>query len=382
MFKIIINKIKIFIRIKSNFTLIRQIPTMKYFSLSIIFILLLNCSCKKTEHHQVIRSFCYWKTNFNINNYEDNPLIDSLKTTHMYVRFFDIGWNPLLHEALPIETINELEIGERSIQITPSIYITNEVIQQLNNEQLDTLCSRIIKRIEQIKTEKLNYYLNRNNPHNKLPQVLINDLLIDCDWTEKTRDKYFYLLKALKKSDYKISATIRLWQYKYMSKAGIPPVDRGLLMCYNMEDIKNYNAKNTIGSYQTLKSYLTHDEYQLKLDIALPIYSWTLLYTNKEFNDVCKEIDRNIISDTLNFKQLSENKYQAIQDLEYYYCNIRNGDIIKIDLVNDKEMKDMIELIKDKIKIDNLTRVTFFSYDKSNINNYGIKNINRYYESF
>ena len=300
----------------------------------------------------------------------------------MYVRFFDIGWNPLLHEALPIETINELEIREQPIQITPSIFITNEVIQQLSYEQLDSLGSRIIKRIEQVKTEKINYYYNQYNSTTKINTLLINDLLIDCDWTEKTSDKYFYLLKALKKSDYKINATIRLWQYKYMSKAGIPPVDRGLLMCYNMEDIKNYNAKNTIGTYKLLKSYLTHDEYKLQLDIALPIYSWTLLYTNKEFKSVCNEIDREIFSDTSKFKQLSENKYQAIKDLEYYYCNIRNGDIIKIDLVNDKEIKDMIELIKDKIKIDNQTRITLFSYDETNIHNYGIKNINQYYESF
>ena len=40
---------------------------------------------------------------------------------------------------------------------------------------------------------------------------------------------------------------------------------------------------------------------------------------------------------------------------------------------SEDELDKMISIIKDKIQIDNQTRVTFFSFDKKYINDYGIK---------
>ncbi|MEZ0130235.1 hypothetical protein AB9T88_10920, partial [Flavobacterium sp. LBUM151] len=60
----------------------------------------------------------------------------------------------------------------------------------------------------------------------------------------------------------------------------------------------------------------------------------------------------------------------------------RNGDEIRIEKISEDELEKMISIIKDKIKIDNETKVTFFSFDKKYINDYGTQNISGYYARF
>jgi hypothetical protein len=59
-----------------------------------------------------------------------------------------------------------------------------------------------------------------------------------------------------------------------------------------------------------------------------------------------------------------------------------NSDEIKIEKISDEEIDEMIDIITEKVKISNTTKVTFFSFDKKYINDYGVQNISKYYESF
>lgn len=365
-------------------------------------------SCKKDKKFDVIKSFCYWKTDSYFGQEEDS-LAKQMKLKHMYVRFFDVDWNPYAEEAQPVATIYNIRITD-GLKITPSIFITNDVLLNSSKSQLDVLSERMAIRIKKLidkyQTEKAstlaykiadadyekqkgNAVQSRLNTDSitiaEKPKFEkdIQELLFDCDWTESSKDNYFYLLEKLKSKfpNYKIASTIRLWQYKYYEKAGVPPVDKGLLMCYNMTNPTEYKTKNSIGTSDELADYITHDKYPLELDIALPLFSWSVLFRGGEFKGVISEY-QDFEKSPIIFKKTDENKYTLQDDIQIGKFYARNGDEIKIEKISDDEIEDMIEIITEKVKISNTTKVTFFSFDKKYINDYGVQNISKYYESF
>jgi hypothetical protein len=371
----------------------------------LLFVLLNGATCEK--EHEVVRSFCYWKTSLYFQKEEDS-LIKDLKVQHMYIRFFDIDWNPYAKGPLPVATINDFSLNESNPDITPSIFITNEVVLQSDKKQLDSLAVRIAKRVQQIgvrlnesKADKIangivypkDYYKQENYKRINYDSVKaielaklkvdFKEILIDCDWTEKSKDNYFYLLQQIKKGfpSSKIAATIRLWQYKYASKAGIPPVDKGLLMCYNLTKPEDFNSKNSIGTSEELAQYISHDQYKLKLDIALPLYSWAVVFRGNQFKGILSDYDQ-LRNDSIKLKKVSDSKYILQDDVLVGQTYLRNGDEIRIEKISENELEKMISIVKSKINIDNQTKVTFFSFDKKYINDYGTQNISGYYESF
>lgn len=378
---------------------------MKNIFFVLLFVILSSGSCE--NEHEVIRSFCYWKTNLYFQEEEDS-LIKKLDVKHLYVRFFDVDYNPYSKEPLPVATIWDVSLNKSNPEITPSVFITNEVVLKSDKKQLDSLAVRMAKRVQQI-GEKMNnskaenlassivypkdYYKQENRKRlnydsvksielSKL-KVDFKEILIDCDWTEKSQKNYFYLLKQIKSQfpSSKITATIRLWQYKYASKAGIPPVDKGLLMCYNITKPEDFQTKNSIGTSDELAQYITHSDYKLKLDIALPLYSWAVAFRGNQFKGILSDYDQ-LLKDTLKVKKTSDSKYVLQDDVLVGQTYLRNGDEIRIEKISNDELDKMISILKSKIQIDNQTKVTFFSFDKKYINDYGTENISNYYARF
>ena len=377
---------------------------MKNIFFVLLFLMLCSGSCEKG--HEVIRSFCYWKTDLYFQKEEDS-LMDELNVKHMYVRFFDVDWNPYSKEPLPVATIRDIRLHKNNPEITPSVFITNEVVLQSDRKQLDSLAIQVYKRVQQIgdkikqtKSESIAYEIVYPEKYSKKETKLLNydsvksaelaklkiefkEILIDCDWSEKSKENYFYLLQKIKKEfpTSQISATIRLWQYKYAEKAGIPPVDKGLLMCYNLSKPDDFQTRNSIGTSEELEQYITHNQYKLKLDIALPVYSWAVLFRGNTFKGILSDYDQ-LLNDTVKLKKSASNKYILKDDILLGKNYLRNGDEIRIEKISEDELDKMISIIKDKIKIDNQTRVTFFSFDKKYINDYGTQNISNYYARF
>lgn len=382
---------------------------MKKILLILLLFVLFCLGCD--EKHQVVRSFCYWKTTMYADTVEDS-LMTKMNIGHLYVRYFDVDWNPYAKEALPVSSIG---IGSmigpncENKATTPAIFITNDVLLQSDKPALDTLARRIRKRISQIderyledmaqriswkivnahyqkQTGTTKRWLNSDSiAKSQRPklQKSITEILIDCDWTQKTKDNYFYLLTQIKKQfpKCKIAATIRLWQYKYYEKAGIPPVDKGLLMCYNMTSPDEHTTENSIGSSKELEQFLTHSDYKLKLDIALPLFSWAVIFRGNTFKGILSE-NIDLQSDTIRFKKISGNRLVLQDDILAGDTYLRNGDEIRVEKISDAEIHKMIAIIKDKIDINNQTKVTFFSLDKKYINAYGTDKVSQYYALF
>ena len=380
---------------------------MKNVLFVLLFVVLSSGSCEKEHETEVIRSFCYWKTDLSFDK-EDDSIIKDMKVRHLYVRFFDVDWNPFSKEPLPVATIHDIRLNESNPEITPSVFITNEVVLKSDKKQLDSLAIQITKRIQQIgnkmneiKAESIAYKIvypqNYNNKKDfkqlnydsvksvELAKLKVDfkEILLDCDWSEKSKENYFYLLQKIKKEipTSNLTATIRLWQYKYAEKSGIPPVDKGLLMCYNVSKPEDFQTKNSIGTSDELAQYITHNQYKLKLDIALPLYSWAVVFRGNKFKGILSDYEQ-LMNDTIKLKKSTSDKYILQDDILIGQTYLRNGDEIRIEKISDDELDKMISIIKDKIQIDNQTRVTFFSFDKKYINDYGTQNISSYYARF
>lgn len=373
---------------------------MKNFCLTLIISLIL-LSCEK---HQITHSFCYWKTRW-YDRQEDSLLKKQLGVKHFYVRFFDVDWNPYEKEARPVATFESYNNPALEVDMTPSIFITNEVLLNSDKKKLDIMANNIDKRVDQI-LERLSEYkrkdfaykysekLGRSYEYKLMDSIMeverkkgpikVKEVLIDCDWTFKSKDNYFYLLEKLKElKKYKLSATIRLWQYRDFKKAGIPPVDSGLLMCYNLSSPNDRKTKNSIATSKELAQYITHDDYDLPLDIALPIFSWSVVFRGNEFNGIISdETNVDFRKDTLNFQKINDYKYVFKNDLIISETYFRSGDEVRIEQVSDEEMQKIIKHIKQKITLQDKAKITFFSWDDTFIKNYGTNKINSYYAQF
>lgn len=374
----------------------------------VLFLISVLFSSCDHESHKVVRSFCFWKTTMSFDT-KDDSLAKKMDIKHFYVRYFDVDYNPYRKQAMPLASIGYINFNDPNTPFTPSVFITNDVVLKCSKIQLDTLANRIFVRVNvisdtyftQIATTYANTIANADYEKQKGDnkkrldvepiiakrklelQKNIKDILIDCDWSEKSKDNYFYLLKKIKSnfSNYKIEATIRLWQYKYFEKSGIPPVDSGLLMCYNMTNPESRTTENSIGTNNELEKYIVHDQYKLKLNIALPLYSWSLVFRGDKFKGILSnEID--FTKDESIFKKTGENKFILQDDIRIGTMYLRNGDEIRIEKIDNSEIDEMISTLTDKIKIDKTTRVTFFSFDKKYINDYGTQNISNFFTQF
>lgn len=321
---------------------------MKAYRVS-IFILLFSSllwSCNKDSSEV---SFYYWKTIFQLNAFEKDVLKKN-KVTRIYIRYFDVALNEqgLPYPLSPIMFVDK----PTSFEIIPVIYIKNNVFKS-EGVKTDELARNIYK------------YIGKINSSNSLKH---QEVQFDCDWTIETRDAFFNFIKAFK-AQYsgKISATIRLHQVKYYKKTGIPPVDKGVLMYYNMGKLLP-DSSNSIYEKDIVEKYIkTLKDYPLALDVALPIFSNGIQIRNKKIINLISKIDIQRMEKDTNFIRLKNGYFQVkhftlIQGIFY-----KEEDIIKLETVTKTDLKEMISDLKQNIK-ENPKEVIFYDLDSININ--------------
>lgn len=227
------------------------------------------------------RSFYYWKTVFTLGPKEAQTL-QRLSVQNLYVKLFDVDWDEAALSAKPVAKSIFKESPPKEILITPVVFITQEPLQALDKNGLDSLAIKIAGLLSSIAgANKLN---------------LSNEVQLDCDWTATTKEAYFHLLDRLKSQPFfknkLLSATVRLHQLKYLSQAGVPPVDKGLLMCYNMGNLRYPQTKNSIIDENELKKYIRNLEtYPLPLDVALPVFDWWVLFEGDAYKGLVRDFD-------------------------------------------------------------------------------------------
>ena len=277
-----------------------------------LFFTLLLVGCTNNSKHEI--SFYYWKQDFNLNQ-SQKAILEFNQVKKLYVKFFDVTWDSRENKAKPISKI-DFKIPVGKFNIIPCIFIENHVFKQDQSPEIASKVYELIRKIA--KTNKFT----------------IQEIQIDCDWTDATQKAYFSFLTQLKQISQNkqiITSTLRLHQFKYPKKTGVPPVEKAVLMCYNMGKIDNQKTANSIISEAELKKYIFEsDPYPLPLDLALPSYHWGLIYRLGKLTLIVNDIDRNSLK-SFAFSKLGENKFRA--DSNFYYDNTYfcKNDILRIE---------------------------------------------------
>jgi len=321
---------------------------------------LISCHTAVQNHPAPVvvnRYFYYWQEDTWRLKYNDTAYFRMQKhgANALYLKILDIDWNPVNH-AYPVSITRggygrydspwELTNGtDRVIRdVVPVIFITNKTMLNLTTDELDTLAQKILR---------------------KCRVVTYSELQIDCDWTEKSKDMYFAFLKSMKKAlnGKKLSATVRLYQYKYRDKTGVPPVDKGMLMVYNVRNVKDYNTYNSIFDEDEAEKYIDGvAKYPIRLDIALPAFSWAVIYRDKQFYCMMRDI-KPILKDTCRFLEKKSPGYLVKTDHMYNDTYLRVGDEIKIEAVTNDMMVDAAKLARQCVNSDTVN-VSLFEIDE------------------
>lgn len=212
----------------------------------------------------------YWNTTFSIDSIKEQ-FMNEHRVERLYVRYFDVVQNDN-GEPVPNATIQFDSAVQCRQEIIPTVYIHNECMKRKNDELAEKLLSRLLQMNE-------THYIGK-----------VNEIQIDCDWTQTTRQNFYSFLENLHKlteeKGITLSATIRLHQLSQIP----PPVDCGVLMVYNTGDMRKLEVEKPILDINDVKPYLKYlDGYKLKMSSAFPIYKWDIVFRNGKFVDIMHE---------------------------------------------------------------------------------------------
>jgi len=336
------------------------------FLLSIIFLII---ACKDSYQTSVSPAFYHWKNTLDISHSEIKYLTQ-VKAEKIYLRFFDVDWEG--NAPVPVSILEIKKNIPSDIEIVPTVFITNRTMVNISTDKIPDLVEKIFTKIN---------FLEQVYEKNE-----IHEIQFDCDWSEKSKAKYFELLQLLKSKfsskSKRLSATIRLHQIKYFKKTGTPPVDRGTLMFYNMDNINDASTENSIINLELAKQYFQNfDKYPLPLDIALPIFKWGIVFQDDKLVKIINNLDASELQDTSRFIKIDKNRFELAKStyIKGYY--LYQKDQIRLEQVDIKVLKKAAVLLS-KIVPKEDRSIIFYHLDSTQIADYPYEEIKDIYSRF
>ena len=274
------------------------------------------------------RAFYHWQTHLNLNTTEQQRL-QALGISRLYAKFFDVDWDESSGQIVPLASIKIDTVGLTTLQLVPVVFITNRTWDHVESEaQLQKLVRHVFYKIENTAVPLVNG---------------ISEVQIDCDWNTNTRKVYFDFLKALDQRLAKIkvslSATIRLHQWKYPERTGIPPVARGMLMLYNVGNMENWNENNSIFSNSAVSAYAPFPRYALPLDVVLPAFSWGVLFREGEMIRLLNDLRVENLRDDARFKEIAPRRFRVQKSTYLNGHYLYEGDLLRVETCGYPELK-------------------------------------------
>lgn len=324
----------------------RVLPTVPSLSwgdllvLGWLFVLLASCSeAGKPNVTDPQTGYYHWESTLRTDSLPKVVFRDSVP---LFTRFFDVVWQDGAPAAVARLTIDP--DGPRP-PLVPVVFITNETLRRMETNEIAGLATDLLSLIDTLyfdyrtPSRRSLTISDRRELTGKLilrPPPTYPELQIDCDWTASTRETYFTLLRRLRaalppKTD--LSCTIRLHQFRDREVQGIPPVDRGTLMAYNVGDLDDWSTPNSIIDSNLTAPYLSPqlDPYPLPLDLALPRFRWGAVYRRDRLAYLLEGLGPEALLDTTRFGFLAPTRYAVRQSTYFNGTYLYAGDRIRLE---------------------------------------------------
>ncbi len=313
--------------------IMRRLP---FFVCVIVAVLLTACSKEKRTHDV---DFYYWKSKCAIGETE-REYFNQLGSKRLFVRLFDVAMEGAV--AVPVGPIQGFEkdvLPNDSTSVIPVVFITNETFYNyIDDEAIALLASNVNNGVK--------HYMGKAG-------VNYDEIQIDCDWTNRTRDAYFrFLQKLAEQSGCDISCTLRLHQIRDREKTGVPPVVRGSLMCYATSNPMEGDTRNSILDMELLKAYTTNiNDYPLDFDVILPIYSWGIVTNHLGQVKLVNGLTEADLQTSM-FEKTSDNLYLVKEDgfLQGLYVN--SGFTVKVETITPELLAEAKQYLDRQIDRD------------------------------
>jgi hypothetical protein len=321
-------------------------------------------SCRKADPPELC--FYHWKGQLSFD------AADSLEASRMgvsglYVRFFDVDWDELHGGPVPISVVSgRAEDFCFQGPVVPVVFLTNTCFLRSDSAGCAALAQKVADGIRRLSAQRFG------------GRPTFREWQIDCDWTPKSRAQFFFFLEKLQSlSDgIPLTCTVRLHQYRDRAANGVPPVDRGLLMCYNVAEATDPGTPNAVFDPALIRGYLQAPPYPIGLDIALPIFSWGALFRDGRFVDLLSPLPRDpsLLSPEEGFW------YRVRRDTVLQGQLLRKGDRLRADRADLTALEEVSQWLAEK----NLgpQKIIFYHWDKSLIADYETHGILRIYRHF
>ncbi|MEM1323887.1 MAG: hypothetical protein AAGG75_26745 [Bacteroidota bacterium] len=304
-------------------------------------------------------AFYHWQTRLVLSDAERRYLQD-LKVERLYVKFFDVDRPAEGQETRALAQLQRRGALPPNLEIIPTIFITNRSLRGCTAPQIDSLHQRIYRKVGQL--------------WKQLPEYELKEVQIDCDWSGQTREAYFSLLRQLRQKwrteGVALSTTIRLHQLKYPGQTGVPPADRGMLMCYNVGDVKDSTTRNSILDNQIVQRYIEGARrYPLELDMALPIFAWGVLYRDGQMIKLLNNLRSEQLAADERFVKSGEKQFRATKSTYLKGQYLYEGDEIRCEAVTAQQLQESAELLAPLVHHSPLT-LSFYHLDTTTIKYY------------
>lgn len=319
-----------------------------------VALLLLTAACgadngQHTSKRTANVAFYHWKSTLEWDTYSKTVWKKTAAQT-LYLRVFDVKWTPP-NGATPVAIVHleaaPLPYGD--MRVVPVVFVTNETFKNTAPKAIPLLAKRVAQKISAT-----------------MGRIPFDELQIDCDWSAGTRVAYFAFLKELHEQlpGVSLGATIRLHQVKYRDKAGIPPVQRGMLMPYNLDNPTVLSNRNSIYDATEAGLYLMGSApYPLPLDVAVPLFSWSVHFRGGEFRGFLHGLTPNAAA-KLGFLVLDDAPfYRVLQDTLFQNQYLRTGDRVKVEAMDWPNLEMLVQQSLEVLPNDTFN-LAFFHLDQ------------------
>lgn len=359
----------------------------------ILLLLLLAFGC--TAESQGTRSFYFWKGTPSDAGWDDSTA-RTLSVDHFYIHFLDVDWSEAAGEPVPRFTANfSYNTFYAENDYTPVVFITPRTFERMTDAAApDSLAARLARKLTRMtadleerhitaaaqriqypdystmsdySTASARVQARRDSLKAALQKARVAfpaEIQIDCDWTAGTRERYFAFLKALKARTpgKEVSVTVRLYPYQYRRKLGVPPVDRGMLMAYNLSPVTSATTTNSILDVADLKKYLGGKAYPLPLDIALPLFRWSAWQRDGTLQGLLHN-SKPDKWDTTYVRRMDNRgtQYRVIRDTVVGQQYLRAGDVLRDERVSSEMLEAAASLLRSEVK--GIRRTAFFHWE-------------------
>jgi hypothetical protein len=312
---------------------------MQLFKVLSLFLGVFLIACEPASRPNI--HFYHWKGAFQIDSVEQ-AFLKKVNSKKLYLRFFDVDYQ-VEQGAVPIgiTRIND-SLSYQFDEIVATIFITNRTMIQIPSDKIPDLAQKITKKIF--------------SQGKKLP---VKGIQLDCDWSEQSQRNYFMLCteirKICKSKNIELSATIRLHQYKYAHQTGIPPIDRGVLMLYNVGDIDGRNTQNSILDLKIVSSYLSDTEsYPIHLDVAIPIFSWAVVQRMGKTVNLLSQISFQELETNKHIKKIQKNLYKITENHYFGGVYLYEDDFLRWEDISIELLESLCKEVSKHIKAKEL----------------------------